>query len=129
MLGYLFRSATYYIIWQKFQKQIILVVISAVMISIIFGIYEDLFKVLRMNHKDSLLLFFLVKWMSVGIIIAYNIHKLKQVKEEDTKSVQEAIINNEKRLYPEKSQRVLRKKEKLISTTDLILERYRTTKS
>jgi uncharacterized membrane protein len=129
MLGYLFRSATYYIIWQKFQKQIILVVLSAVVISMIFGIYADLFKVLRVNHKDSLLLFFLVKWMLVGVIIAYNIHKLKQVKVEDTKAVQEAIMHNEKRLYPEKSQRVLRKKEKLMTTTDLILKRYRTTKT
>jgi UDP-N-acetylmuramyl pentapeptide phosphotransferase/UDP-N-acetylglucosamine-1-phosphate transferase len=125
MFGFLFRSATYYILWQKFQKQIILVTLSLISISIIFGIYDDLFKVLKVNNKDSLIVIFIFKWIFVSLIIFYNIYKLKQVKIEDTNDVIQAVKNDEKKIYPQNVTNVLRKKQKLTTTTDLILKRYK----
>lgn len=124
MFGFLLRGATYYILWQKFQKQIILITISLIAIFAIAGIYDDLFKVLKVSHKETLLVLFLVKWFLIALIIGFNIYKLKEVKVEDTKEVITAVQNNEKKIYPKKSTNILRKKEKLQSTTDIILKKY-----
>lgn len=125
MFSFLFRSATYYIIWKKFQKQIILVVLSLIAISVISSVYEDLYKVLKVSNKDALVGLLLFKWFLITLIIGFNIYKLKQVKLDEDEKHQ--IFDEEKKpqkIYPKKTQEVLRKKEKLISTTDLILKKY-----
>ncbi|MBD3841885.1 MAG: hypothetical protein IE909_08365 [Campylobacterales bacterium] len=125
MFSFLFRSATYYIIWKKFQKQIILVVLSLIAISIISSVYEDLYKVLKVSNKDALVGLLLFKWFLISSIIGFNIYKLKQVKLDENEK--HKIFNEEdepKKIYPKKSEEVLKKKEKLTTTTDVILKKY-----
>ena len=125
MFSFLFRSATYYIIWKKFQKQIILVTLSLIAIIVIIGVYNDLFNVLKISNKDSLIGLLLFKWFLISLIVGFNIYKLKQVKLDENEK--HKIFDDEeqpKKIYPKKSQDVLNKKEKLISTTDVILKKY-----
>lgn len=124
MFSFLFRSATYYIIWKKFQKQIILVGLSLIAISVISSVYEDLYKVLKVSNKDALVGLLLFKWFLILLIIGFNIYKLKQLKLDENEK--HKIFDEEdepKKIYPEKSQEVLKKK-KLHSTTDVILKKY-----
>jgi len=125
MFGFLFKSATYYILWQKFQKQIVMIILSVILIAITLGVYDDLFKVLKVSNKDSLVVLLLAKWFIISFIIGFNIYKLKQIKididdtEELCNQKEENIIKN----YPVKTQDVLKKKT-LKTTTDIILEKY-----
>jgi len=125
MFGFLLKSTTYYILWQKFQKQIILIVLSLIAISVISFVYDDLYTVLKVSNKDSLLGLLLLKWFLISLIIGFNIYRLKQVKLDENEKKE---IFNEKqtsqKIYPKKSQSVLNKKEKLNTTTDVILKRY-----
>ena len=125
MFGFLFRSATYYVIWKKFQKQIVLVLFSLVLIVLISSIYDDLFEVLKVSNKDALLVLLFGKWVVISLIIGFNIYKLKQVKlnEGEQKELLDQI-EEPKKVYPKKSQDVLEKKESLTTTTDLILKKY-----
>lgn len=124
MFSFLFRSATYFIIWKKFQKQIILVVLSLIAISFISFIYDDLYKVLKVSSKDSLVGLLLTKWFLISLIVGFNIYKLKQVKFDDNEKHKIFDEENEpKKVYPKKSQEVLKKK-KIHSTTDVILKKY-----
>jgi len=125
MFSFLFKSATYFILWKKFQKQIILIVLSLIVIVIIISIYDDLFTVLKVSNKDTLVGLLLMKWCLISLIVGFNIHKLKQVKleESEKKEIFEDAKNDEK-IYPTKSQKILNKKEKLTTTTDVILKKY-----
>lgn len=123
MFNFIFKSATYYILWQKFSKQIILISLSVVLICLILGIYDDLYKVLKVSNKDSLLGLLLTKWLIITLIIGFNIYRLKQIKVEDKNEVIDAIKHDEEKIYPKKTTDVLRKKD-LLSTTDVILKKY-----
>lgn len=124
MLKLLFKTTAYYVIWQKFKKQIILVASSIILVALIGLIYEDLFKVLKVTNKESVgfLLFF--KWLFIFSIILFNIYVLRRTKV-DSKDIpnsnqKETIFSN----YSQKEKEILKKKEELISTTDLILKKY-----
>ena len=125
MFSFLFRGATYYILWQKFQKQIILIILSIIAISVIMGIYDDLFKVLKVSNKDSLVGLLLFKWFIISCIVGFNIYKLKQIKLEDKEKVEifEKPQVEENQDIPQQSKEILKKK-KLLSTTDVILNKY-----
>lgn len=125
MFSFLFRSATYFILWKKFQKQIILIILSLLVIVIITSIYDDLFTVLKVSNKDSLVGLLLLKWFLISSIVGFNIYTLKQVKlEESEKKEIFEDSKNDKKIYPKKSQKILDKKEKLTTTTDVILKKY-----
>lgn len=123
MFSFLFRSATYYIIWKKFQSQIILIVLSLIAVSIISFIYDDLYKVLKVSNKDSLVGLLLLKWFLISLIIGFNIYKLKQVKLEDEEKKEIFEEKSKEKDLPKESKKVLKKK-KLMSTTDLVLKKY-----
>lgn len=125
MFNFLFRSATYYIIWKKFQSEIILVVLSLIAISIISFVYDDLYKVLKVSNKDSLVGLLLFKWFLISMIIGFNIYKLKQVKlDEDERCKIFDNTNNTQKSFSKNARDVLNKNEKLTTTTDLILNKY-----
>ncbi len=67
MLKLLFKTSAYYIIWQKFKKQIILILTSIILIGFIGINYEDLFKVLKVTSKDSIGLLLFTKWFLIFI--------------------------------------------------------------
>lgn len=124
MLGFLFKSTTYFILWKRFQKQIITIVISIILVLLISSVYDDLHEILKVSDKDSLIWLLLFKWFIVLFIIGFNIYKLKRIKLDDNNTQDIPYIDDEaEKNYQEKSQKVLRKK-KLITTTDLIMKKY-----
>ncbi|WP_121628741.1 hypothetical protein [Poseidonibacter antarcticus] len=114
MLNLLFKTTAYYVIWQKFKKQILLISFSVVLIGFIGMIYDDLFDVLKVTDKESIGILLFTKWFFISFIIAINIYALRKTK-----------IKEKKELKPvnPKTQEIL-KKEKVLTRTDLILKKY-----
>lgn len=123
MLKLLFKTTAYYIIWQKFKKQILLVLCSIILIGLIGIIYEDLFKVLKVTNKESVGVLLFMKWLFISLIIGCNIYILRRTKI-DSKDF-ERVEDKKKSYssYSQKEQEVLQKKE-ILTTTDLILKKY-----
>jgi UDP-N-acetylmuramyl pentapeptide phosphotransferase/UDP-N-acetylglucosamine-1-phosphate transferase len=121
MFSFIFKTATYLLIWKKFKTQIISILVSILLIWLIFGIYDDLVKILELNDISSLIYLLLGKWFFTFIIVFYNINMFKSLKkdiEENDMFVEEKIV------LPIKSQEVLEKKD-ILTTTDLILKKYK----
>ena len=121
MFNFIFKTATYLLIWKKFKTQIISILVSILLIWLVFGIYDDLVKIFELTDTSSLLYLLLGKWLLIFIIVFYNIKIFKSVKkdiEENNMFVEEKID------LPIKSQEVLEKKD-ILTTTDLILKKYK----
>ena len=121
MFSFIFRTGTYLLLWRKFKTQIISILISILLIWLVFGIYDDLVKIFDLSDTSSLLYLLFGKWLFIFVIIFYNIKIFKSIKqdiEDDDMFVEEKII------LPEKSQEVLEKKD-ILTTTDLILKKYK----
>jgi|AMQJ01.1.fsa_nt_gi thiol:disulfide interchange protein len=126
MLGFIFRSGTYYLLWQKFKKQIITLLVSVGLVLLILGIYNDLFSVLKISNKESVLYLLLLKWFLILFIIGVNVLMLRRLS---TKEFKESIKKEEAKKskevkLPLTQQEKLLQKEKLLTTTDLILAKY-----
>lgn len=122
MFGFIFRSTTYYILWKKFSKQIILIILSLFFILLVDKIYDDLFALLKVSNKESLLGLFLVKWSVICIVLIYNIYKLKKVQL--SREEKEQILSSREPEYSQEMQKLLTKK-KLTSTTDILIKKYK----
>lgn len=122
MFTFLFKTTTYYILLKKFRHQIILVILSLIAISFINGIYEDIYKVAKVSNKENLFTLLLIKWFLVLCIVGYNLYRLKQIKLSDEEKNE--ILTSEPKSYSPSIQKLL-EKETLLSTTDLILEKYK----
>lgn len=123
MFGFLFRSTTYFIIWQKFKHQIVMLIISFLLIGLIGNIYDDLFKVLKVTNKESVLGLLFIKWFLISGIVGFNIYKFKKIKLEDKEEISEVITKTKQKVYPQQSKEILNKKT-LLSSTDRILNKY-----
>ena len=131
MFGFVFKSGMYYMIWNKFKSQFITLIISIVLIALIFSIYDDLYKVVKVSNKDSLVELLLLKWFIVSLIFGFNWYEFKKISSsQDDKyssdSYKEDIdkepsIKNE--LKSKQHQNILNKK-KLKTKTDVILQKY-----
>ena len=126
MLGFIFRSGTYYLLWQKFKKQIITLLVSVGLVLLILGIYNDLCSVLKISNKESVLYLLLLKWFLILFIIGVNVLMLRRLS---TKEFKESIKKEEAKKskevkLPLTQQEKLLQKEKLLTTTDLILAKY-----
>lgn len=113
MIKLLFKTSAYYIIWQKFKKQIILILTSIILIGFIGIIYEDLFKVLKVTSKDSIGILLFTKWFLISIIIGFNIYILRKTK----------INTNENKAKNLKEEEILTK-EVILTKADVILKKY-----
>ncbi|KIM08392.1 MAG: hypothetical protein KU29_04755 [Sulfurovum sp. FS06-10] len=122
MFTFLFKTTTYFILLKKFRHQIILVIASLIGIALINGIYEDIYKVAKVSQKESLFVLLLIKWFLVLCIVGYNLYKLKQVKLSDEEKKE--ILASGPKIYPPTIQKLL-DKETLLSTTDLIIKKYK----
>ena len=122
MFTFLFKTTTYFILLKKFRHQIILVILSLIAIALINGIYEDIYKVAKVSQKESLFVLLLIKWFLVLCIVGYNLYKLKQIKLSDEEKKE--ILASEPKVYPPTIQKLL-DKETLLSTTDLIIKKYK----
>lgn len=124
MLKLLFKTTTYFVLWKKFKKQIILVLFSLILISFIGIIYEDLLEVVKINNRDSVGVLLFFKWFLIFTIIGSNIYVLRKskvgIKDIDSKTMKESLFTN----YSKKEQELLNKKEDLISRTDFLLKKY-----
>ncbi|QKJ26144.1 putative membrane protein [Aliarcobacter cibarius] len=120
MMNFLFKTGTYLFIWKKFKTQIISLLASIVLIWLIFGIYDDLIKIFELEDTSTLLYLLLGKWLIVSFIILYNILLIKSIKT----ASKDKIIEKEEIILPKKSQEILNKKD-ILTTTDLILKKYR----
>ncbi len=123
MLKLLFKTTAYYIIWQKFKKQILLVLSSIIVIGIIGVIYEDIFKVLKVTNKESVGVLLFFKWFLISFIIGFNIYILRKTSIDNKDEIMSEIKKEDSNNLPEKSKNIL-KKEKILSSTDLILKKY-----
>lgn len=119
-MNFLFKTGTYLFIWKKFKTQIISIIASTFLIWLIFGIYDDLIKIFKLENASTLLYLLLGKWVIVSFIILYNILLIKSIKSPS----KDEIIENEEIILPKKSQEILDKKD-ILTTTDLILKKYR----
>ncbi len=121
MFNFIFKTATYLLIWKKFKTQIISILVSILLIWLIFGIYDDLVKIFELKDTSSLLYLLAGKWIFIFIIVFYNIKMFKSLK----KDIKENdMIVEEKIVLPIKSQEILEKKD-ILTTTDLILKKYK----
>ena len=131
MFGFVFKSSIYYIIWNKFKSQFTTLLVSIVLITVIFSIYEDLYKVLKISDKDSVFGLLLLKWFLVSLIFGFNWYRFRKLKiiEDDKylpttyeqKTYKESTIKTE--IKPKQHQNILNKK-KLKTKTDVILQKY-----
>ena len=120
MMNFLFKTGTYLFIWKKFKTQIISIIASIFLIWLIFGIYDDLIRIFVLENTSTLLYLLLGKWTIISFIILYNILLIKSIKSPS----KDEIIENEEIILPKKSQEILDKKD-ILTTTDLILKKYR----
>lgn len=126
MLGFFLRSGTYYLLWQKFKKQIITLLVSFGLVLLILGIYNDLFSVLKISNKESILYLLLLKWFLIVFIIGVNILMLRRLSAKDFKeAIKKEKAKEAKQIkLPLTQQEKLLQKEKLLTTTELILAKY-----
>lgn len=118
MLGFIFKGATYYLIWQKIQKRFVMVVVSLALIFAIIAIYNDLFQVFKVSYKESLMGLLFLKWFLIASIIGFNSYKL--LKE----PVDEKHDEPDGKCYPKTSQEIIDKEGELKSISDVILKKY-----
>ncbi len=126
MLGFIFRSGTYYLLWQKFKKQIITLLVSVALVLLILGIYNDLFSVLKISNKESILYLLFLKWFLILLIVGVNILMLRRLSTKELKeSIKKEQVKDAKQIkLPLTQEEKLLQKEKLLTTTDLILAKY-----
>lgn len=103
-----------------------MLLISVVLVMIILGVYNDLYSVLKITNKDSILLLLLLKWSLILLIIGMNIYSFKKLKIKDVKeSIEKEQEYTSKKAEPlTPTQEFVKNKEILFTTTDLILEKY-----
>ncbi|NCD11099.1 MAG: hypothetical protein EOL93_00985 [Epsilonproteobacteria bacterium] len=118
MFGFLVKGATYYVLWQKFQKHVVLIIGSLIAIVLINTFYNDLFAVMKVNHKESLYGLLMLKWLLIIAIVGFVLYTLKHT------SVDKCSREDEQTPLPPKSQEILDKKEALQSISDVILQKY-----
>lgn len=118
MFGFLVKGATYYVLWQKFQKRALLIVGSVIAIVLINTFYDDFFAVMKVNHKEGLYGLLMVKWLLIISIVLWMAYTLKHT------SVEKCCKAEEQTPLPSTSQDILDKKEALQSISDLILQKY-----
>ena len=122
MFSFLFKTTTYYMLAKKFRRQIVLVIVSLCAIALINGIYNDLYQIFKVSYKESLLGLLFLKWSLILFIVMLNIYKIKRVSL--SKEEQEEILSARPIEHSPAVQNLI-EKETLISTTDLIIEKYK----
>lgn len=124
-------------IWNKFKSQFITLLVSIILIAVIFSVYEDLHKVLKISDKDSVVGLLLIKWFLISLIFGYNWYSFSKLKpkldnftDHKVHSSQKISENNIKKertgkfdINSQQHKNILNKK-KLKTKTDVILQKY-----
>ena len=118
----LFKTITLWILWKKFQKQFKFIFVSFILVGTILFVSEDIYNAIKLIDKTLLVWFVIFKMTIILAIVFINYYLFKKVKI-DKKSYNQgdklAHFDN----YPDLSKAIL-KKDKLISRTDFILQKY-----
>ena len=123
MFGLLLRTGTYYVLWQKFRQQFVMLLVSAVLLAFIFGIYNDLFSLLKISNQESIIKLRLIKWALVLLIIGVNVWAFRRKKASVKKTRHLCVVPTQEEILSASAKQVLLKKT-LLSTSDLILAKY-----
>ena len=91
---------------------------SLIAIALINTFYNDLFAVMKVNHKESLYGLLMLKWALIIAIVSFVLYTLKRT------TVETSSKEEEQPPLPPKSQEILDKKEALQSISDVILQKY-----
>lgn len=120
MFSLLFKTGTYYILWNKFKGQFIYLIISLVIIALTFSVYEDVYNLLKVSDKDSLWVLMLVKYSILIIVVTLNIYHFKNItipqKQEKPKESKKVVL--------EPIEEKILNKKVLKTKSDFILEKY-----
>jgi len=117
-MNFLFKTTTYLLVWKKFKKEIIGLIVSIGLIAFIDGVYNDLFVLLKIQEQKTVIMLLFVKWFLILLIVVYNIFNFKKIKK-----INQINIQQNTKQIPLNHQNVL-SKEKLKTKTDLILQKY-----
>ena len=122
MFSFLFKTGTYYMLWQKFRGQFLYLFISLVFIVLTFSIYDDVYDILRVSSKNSLWILMLVKYSILMLIILANIHHFKSIKVTTPSNTKKPKTVTKVKLDPIEEEMI--NKAVLKSRTDFILQKY-----
>lgn len=132
MVRFALKSAAIYLFWSRFRQEIVRVVISAIMIMFIVGIYNDLVDIFK--DRDMPLIFLTaLKWLLLPIIILYNIRYFKKalkLGKQPSKKVKEESVPTKIEQYPQIDVRLgqiidkIKSKDRLRSRSEILLEKY-----
>ena len=118
----LFKMITLWILWKKFQKQFKFIFVSFILVGAILFVSEDIYNAIKLIDKTLLVWFVIFKITIILAIIFINYYLFKKVKI-DEKSYKQGDKSSDFDNYPDLSKAIL-KKDKLISRTDFILQKY-----
>ena len=79
-MNFLFKTTTYLLVWKKFKKEIIGLIVSIGLIAFIEAIYNDLFVLLKIQEQKTVIMLLFVKWFLILLIVVYNIFNFKKIK-------------------------------------------------
>ena len=119
----LFKTITLWILWKKFQKQFKFIFVSFILVGTILFVSEDIYNAIKLIDKTLLVWFVIFKITIILAIIFINYYLFKKVKI-DEKSYKQGDKSSDFDNYPDLSKAIL-KKDKLISRTDFILQKYK----
>jgi hypothetical protein len=118
-------------LWNRFKLQIMMIIVSLILIVAIFGIYDDLYKIVMTSNPHQLYFLVFLKWCLVLGIGGINYYVLLKTNTTKTQNLIEhkqqdviVVLPNK----PTKQQKRILSKDKLKSKTDIILEKYTTKK-
>lgn len=124
MFSFLFKTGTYYMLWQKLKGQFVYFFVSLVLIVLTFSIYDDIYNILKVSSKESLWVLVLVKYSILIIIISLNINHYKSIK-----VVREAPKKKLPKTRLDPIEEKMINKEAIMSKTDFILNKYKSKKN
>ena len=126
MFNFMLRGTFYYMVWNKFRSQIITTIVSILLITFIFFIYDDINAILLQKDISYSFELVIAKWSLIFIIIGFNIFSFKKaIKKTKTTDTTDIVLNTEEKSqnFTPKQTKILNKK-KLKSKSDLILQKY-----
>ena len=128
MFSLLFKTGTYYVLWNKLKGQFFYLLISLVLIVLTLSIYEDVYKLLKVANKDSLWVLMIVKYSILILIVTINFYHFKNIKVSPLKK--ENLKDKETITIPlEPIEEMILNKKVLKTKSDFILEKYASKKN
>ena len=126
MFSLLFKTGTYFVLWNKFKGQFFYLLISFILIVLTLSIYEDVYDLLKISNKDSLWVLMLIKYSILIIIVTINFYHFKNIKV--TSPIKQEKIKEPKVTTLEPIEEQILNKKSLKTKSDFILEKYRNNK-